>query len=79
MMEEVGLHHYAAGPLQVDANPHQAKSRGSQHGDPHGVPKGERVVRGVCAQLIPPKVTLVGRFISPMQSMTGTCNVRLTS
>ena len=34
MMEEAGPHHYAAGPHQVDANLYQAKSRGSQHGDP---------------------------------------------
>ena len=39
MMEEAGPHHYAAGPLQVDANPHQAESRGSQHGDPHRSPE----------------------------------------
>ena len=35
MMEEAGPHHYAAGSHQVDANPHQAESRGFQHGDPH--------------------------------------------
>ena len=34
-MEEVGPHHHAVGPYQEDANPHQAKSRGSQHGNPH--------------------------------------------
>ena len=79
MMKEVGPHHYATGPHQVDANPHQAESRGSQHGDPHGVPNEEKVVRGVCAQLIPPKVTLMGRVMSPMQRMTETCNVKLTS
>ena len=39
MMEEVGLHHYAAGPHQEDANPHQAESRGSQHGNPHRSPE----------------------------------------
>ena len=32
MMEE-------AGPRQVDANPHQAKSRGSKPGDPHWSPE----------------------------------------
>ena len=79
MMEEAGPHIYVAGSHQVDANPHQAESRGSQHGDPHGVLNEEKVVRGVCAQLIPPKVTFVGRVMFPMQSMTGTCNVRLTS
>ena len=35
MMEETGPHHYAVGPHQVDANPRQAESRGSQHGDPY--------------------------------------------
>ena len=44
---------------------------------PIGVPNGDRAVRGVCTQLIPPKVTLVGRVMSPMQSMIGTYNVRL--
>ena len=44
---------------------------------PIGVPRGEKAVRVVYAQLIPPKVTLVGRVMSPMQSMMGTCNVRL--
>ena len=39
MMEEAGPHHYAAGPHQVDANLHQAKSRGSQHGNPHRSPE----------------------------------------
>ena len=39
MMKETGPHHYAAGPLQVDANLYQAESRGSQHGDPHRSPK----------------------------------------
>ena len=34
-MEEAGPHHYAAGPYQVDVNPHQTESRGSQHGNPH--------------------------------------------
>ena len=28
-----------AGPRQVDANPYQAESTGSQHGDPHRSPK----------------------------------------
>ena len=44
---------------------------------PIGVPNGEKAVRGVCAQLIPQKVTLVGRVMSPMQGMIGICNVRL--
>ena len=44
-----------------------------------GVPNGGKVVRGVCAQLILPKVALVGRVMFPMQKMTGTFNVRLTS
>ena len=44
---------------------------------PIGVPNGEKAVRGVCAQLIPLKVTLMGRVTSPIQSMTGICNVRL--
>ena len=39
MMEEAGLHHYAVGPHQEDANPHQAESRGSQHGNPHRSPE----------------------------------------
>ena len=34
-MEEAGPHQVAAGPHQIDANLHQAKSRGSQHGNPH--------------------------------------------
>ena len=33
-MEEVGPHQVAAGPHQVDVDLHQAKSRGSQHGNP---------------------------------------------
>ena len=44
---------------------------------PIGVPNGGKAVRGVCVQLIPPKVTLVRKVMSPVQSMTGTCNVRL--
>ena len=44
-----------------------------------GVPNGEKAARGVCAQLIPPKVTLVGRVMFLMQRVTGTYNVRLTS
>ena len=39
MMEEAGPHHYVAGPRQEDANPHQAESRGFQHGDPHRSPE----------------------------------------
>ena len=39
MMKEAGSHHYVAGPHQVDANLHQAESRGSQHGDPHRSPE----------------------------------------
>ena len=39
MMEEVGPHHYVAGPQQEEANPHQAESRGSQHGNPHRSPE----------------------------------------
>ena len=45
---------------------------------PTRVPNGEKAVKGVCTQLIPPKVTLVGRVMFPMQRMTGTCNVKLT-
>ena len=33
-MEEAGPHQAAAGPHQVDVDLHQAKSRGSQHGNP---------------------------------------------
>ena len=33
-MEEADPHHFAAGPHQVDANLHQAESRGSQHENP---------------------------------------------
>ena len=77
-MEEAGPHHYAAGPHQEDANPHQAESRGSQHDDPHRSPKRREGVRGVYAQLVPLKVTLVGRVTSPTQSVTGICNVRLS-
>ena len=33
-MEEAGPHHFATGPHQVDANLHQAESRGSQHENP---------------------------------------------
>ena len=46
---------------------------------PIGVPNREKAVREVCAQLIPPKVTLVGRVMFLMQRVTGTYNVRLTS
>ena len=38
-MEEVGPHHHAAGSHQEDASPHQAESRGSQHGDPRRSPE----------------------------------------
>ena len=44
-----------------------------------GVPNGEKVMREVCVQLIPSKVTLVGRVMFPMQRVTGTCNVKLMS
>ena len=43
---------------------------------PTGVPNGEKAARGVCAQRIPTKVTLVGRVMFPMQRVTGTYNVR---
>ena len=33
-MEELGLHQAMMGPHQVDANLHQAESRGSQHSNP---------------------------------------------
>ena len=33
-MEEASPHQAATGPHQVDANLHQAKSRGSQHSNP---------------------------------------------
>ena len=46
---------------------------------PTGVPNGEKVTREVCAQLILPKVTLVGRVTFPMQRVIGTYDVRLTS
>ena len=39
MMEEAGLHHYAVGPHQIDANLPQAKSRGSQHGNSYRSPE----------------------------------------
>ena len=45
---------------------------------PIRVPNGKKAVRGVYAQLIPLKVTLVGRVTSPTQSVTGICNVRLS-
>ena len=35
MIEETGPHQVTAGPHQIDADLHQAKSRGSQHGNPH--------------------------------------------
>ena len=70
MMEEADPHHFAAGPHQVDTNLHQAESKGSQHENPQRAPNGERTVRGVCAQLIPAKVTLAGRVTFPMQIRT---------
>ena len=49
MMEEAGSHHHAAGPHQVDANLHQAESRGSQHGNPHRSPERREGCEGsVC-------------------------------
>ena len=78
MMEEVNPHHFTAGPHQVDANLHQAESRDSQHENPQQSLNRERVVRGVCAQLISAKFTLVRRVTFPMQRRTGTCSVRLT-
>ena len=39
MMEEAGPHHYVTGLHQEDANPHQAESRGSQHGNPYRSPE----------------------------------------
>ena len=44
---------------------------------PEGVPNGEKAMRGVYVQLIPPEATLVGRVTSLTRSMMGICNVRL--
>ena len=44
-----------------------------------GASRGERAVREVCVQLIPAKVNLRGRVMSPMQRMIETCNVKLIS
>ena len=38
-MEEASSNQAATGPYQVDANLHQAESRGSQHGNPRRSPK----------------------------------------
>ena len=42
-----------------------------------GVPNGEKAMRGVYVQLIPPGATLGGRVMSPTLSMMGICNMRL--
>ena len=70
MMEEADPHHFAAGPHQVDTNLHQAESKDSQHENLQRAPNEERTVRGVCTQLIPVKVTLVGRVTFLMQRRT---------
>ena len=72
-MEELGPHQAAMVPHQVDANLHQAESRGSQHSNPFVNLQQREIIREVRTQLIPVKASLEGKVVFPMQRMIETC------